>query len=132
MAEELFAIITTNVGEIELKLFPDRTPKTVRNFVGLAEGTKEWTDPRTGKSSSEPLFDGTIFHRVIKGFMIQGGDRSVVPELAVPARSGDLSPTTFDWPYLLAMINADQIRTVRSFRHGCNSTKWLTHNTRSR
>lgn len=108
MAEELFAIITTNVGEIELKLFPDRAPKTVRNFVGLAEGTKEWTDPRTGKSTSEPLFDGTIFHRVIKGFMIQGGD---------PLGNGRGGPgyrfadefhpdLRFDRPYLLAMANA--------------------------
>ena len=64
----------TNHGDINLTLFPDHAPKTVANFVGLATGEKEWTDPRTGEKSTTPLYDGTIFHRVISGFMIQGGD----------------------------------------------------------
>ena len=64
---------TPAAGDIRVQLFPNHAPKTVQNFVGLAEGTKEWTDPRTGQHASEPFYDGTIFHRVIDGFMIQGG-----------------------------------------------------------
>jgi peptidyl-prolyl cis-trans isomerase A (cyclophilin A) len=129
VAEELFAIITTNVGEIELKLFPDRTPKTVRNFVGLAEGTKEWTDPRTGKSTSEPLFDGTIFHRVIKGFMIQGGDPLGTGTGGPGYRFADeFHPDlTFDRPYLLAMANAGPNTNGSQFFVTVAPTKWLTH-----
>lgn len=72
--KEMFATMTTSMGTIKLKLFADKAPETVANFAGLAEGTKEWTDPKTGKKQKKPLYDGTIFHRVIKGFMIQGGD----------------------------------------------------------
>lgn len=69
------AIIHTSAGDLKCELFPDKAPKTVANFVGLATGTKEWTDPATGKKMrNRPLFDGVIFHRVIPGFMIQGGD----------------------------------------------------------
>ena len=72
---DLYATITTPQGEIVLKLFAKDAPKTVANFVGLATGEKEWTDPSTGKKvTGKPLYDGTIFHRVIPGFMIQGGD----------------------------------------------------------
>ena len=68
------ATLRTNQGDIVLRLFPDHAPQTVRNFVELAEGTREWTDPRTGQPSKEKLYDGTVFHRVIPRFMIQGGD----------------------------------------------------------
>ena len=68
------ATLHTSLGDIVIELFPNHAPKTVENFVGLATGAKEWTDPRTGKKSNENLYDGTIFHRVISGFMIQGGD----------------------------------------------------------
>lgn len=71
---EMIATFETNQGNFKVKLFADKAPKTVANFVGLAEGTKEWTDPKTGKKVTAPLYNGTIFHRVIKGFMIQGGD----------------------------------------------------------
>ena len=67
-------IMKTNYGVIHLELFKDSAPKTVANFIGLAEGTKEFTDFRTGKKVKKNFFDGLIFHRVIKGFMIQGGD----------------------------------------------------------
>ena len=108
MAEELVATLSTSAGDIEVTLFPDHAPKTVRNFVELAEGAKEWTDPRTGQKSKDPLFNGTIFHRVISGFMIQGGD---------PLGTGTGGPgyafddeihpeLVFDRPYLLAMANA--------------------------
>ena len=69
----MFAMFETNKGNFKVKLFNDRVPKTVENFVGLAEGTKEWTDPKTGSKVKKPFYDGLIFHRVIKDFMIQGG-----------------------------------------------------------
>ena len=74
MAETLTATLHTNQGDIKLNLFPNHAPKTVRNFVGLADGTQEWKDPKTNSAGSGPLYDGVIFHRVIQGFMIQGGD----------------------------------------------------------
>ena len=74
MAEEMYATFKTSMGDIVVKLLPEKAPKTVENFVGLAEGTREWTDPRTGQKQKRPLYDGTLFHRVIPQFMIQGGD----------------------------------------------------------
>ncbi len=74
MAEGLYATLKTNMGEIVIRLFEDKVPKTVANFVGLATGTKEWSDPKTGQQVKRPLYNGTIFHRVIPNFMIQGGD----------------------------------------------------------
>jgi peptidyl-prolyl cis-trans isomerase A (cyclophilin A) len=69
------AVIKTNMGTITLKLFKDKAPKTVENFIGLAKGTKTWTDPKTNKEmKGKSLYKGTIFHRVIPDFMIQGGD----------------------------------------------------------
>src|SRR5512144_2338273 len=68
------ATFKTSAGDIVVKLLPEKAPKTVENFVGLAEGTKEWKDPRSGQMQKKPLYDGTVFHRVIPGFMIQGGD----------------------------------------------------------
>ena len=74
MAETLYATLKTSMGEIVIRLFEEKAPKTVANFVGLATGTKEWSDPRTGQQMKRPLYNGTIFHRVIPNFMIQGGD----------------------------------------------------------
>jgi peptidyl-prolyl cis-trans isomerase A (cyclophilin A) len=68
------ATLHTSLGDIIIELFPNHAPKTVANFVELATGAKEWTDPRTGSKTNANLYDGTIFHRVIDGFMIQGGD----------------------------------------------------------
>jgi peptidylprolyl isomerase/peptidyl-prolyl cis-trans isomerase A (cyclophilin A) len=73
-AEDLYATFDTSMGKIGVKLLPSEAPKTVKNFVELAEGKREWTDPRTGQKTTRPLYDGTLFHRVIPGFMIQGGD----------------------------------------------------------
>ena len=70
----LHATFKTSMGDIVVRLFDDRAPKTVENFVGLATGTKEWTDPKTGAKVKQPLYSGTLFHRVIPNFMIQGGD----------------------------------------------------------
>src|SRR5690349_16133949 len=67
------ATFDTSEGTFKVKLFDDKAPNTVANFVGLAEGTKEWTDPKTGQKVKRPFYDGLIFHRVIDGFMIQGG-----------------------------------------------------------
>ena len=108
MASELYATLTTSLGPIKVKLFPDHAPKTVQNFVGLADGTGEWTDPNTGKKGTGSLYAGTVFHRVIRGFMIQGGD---------PLGTGTGGPgyrfkdefhpeLSFTKPYLLAMANA--------------------------
>jgi peptidyl-prolyl cis-trans isomerase A (cyclophilin A) len=68
------AIFTTSEGSFTVRLFDQEAPNTVANFAGLAEGTKEWTDPKTGQKAKRPFYDGLIFHRVIADFMIQGGD----------------------------------------------------------
>ena len=70
----VYADFITSEGRFSVRLHDQEAPKTVENFVGLAEGTKEWTDPRTSKRVTQPYYDGIIFHRVINGFMIQGGD----------------------------------------------------------
>ncbi|MBI5497192.1 MAG: peptidylprolyl isomerase [Deltaproteobacteria bacterium] len=72
--EKLYATFKTSMGDLVAELYWDKVPLTVANFVGLAEGTKEWTDPRSGKKEKKPLYSGTIFHRVIPDFMIQAGD----------------------------------------------------------
>jgi len=69
----MHATFNTSEGTFKARLFDDKAPKTVANFVGLATGTAEWTDPKTGKAVTRPFYDGLIFHRVIDGFMIQGG-----------------------------------------------------------
>jgi peptidyl-prolyl cis-trans isomerase A (cyclophilin A) len=73
-AAPLYATMKTGMGDIVVLLFEDKAPKTVENFVGLATGTKEWTDPKSRARTKRPLYNGTIFHRVIPNFMIQGGD----------------------------------------------------------
>lgn len=70
----VYAQFATTEGTFTIRLFDAEVPKTVANFVGLAEGTKEWTDPRTSQKVTAPYYNDTIFHRVIDGFMIQGGD----------------------------------------------------------
>ncbi|MFH1362547.1 MAG: peptidylprolyl isomerase [bacterium] len=74
MPDTLYAVLETNKGEIVILLYPKSAPKTVENFVTLAKGEKEWTDPYTNETVKKPLYNGTIFHRVIPDFMIQGGD----------------------------------------------------------
>ena len=71
---ETYAHFVTSEGNFTVRLFDQQAPKTVENFVGLAEGTQEWSDPRTNQKVHKPYYNGTIFHRVIDGFMIQGGD----------------------------------------------------------
>jgi len=102
------AVLHTSAGDIRVNLFGNHAPKTVRNFVELAEGTREWTHPGTGEKSTTPLYDGTIFHRVIEGFMIQGGDPLGQGFGGPGYQFGDeFHPElSFDRPYLLAMANA--------------------------
>lgn len=108
MADQLYATLKTNQGDIRLELFPNHAPKTVANFTELAEGSREWTDPRTGAKSTARLYDGTVFHRVIAGFMIQGGDPLGTGTGGPGYRFADeFHPElSFDRPYLLAMANA--------------------------
>jgi len=127
VAEETFATLHTSKGDIEIRLFADHAPKTVRNFVELAEGSKEWQNPKSGATSSAKLYDGTIFHRVIPDFMIQGGD---------PLGSGRGGPgynfadefhpdLSFDRPYLLAMANAGPNTNGSQFFVTLAPTAWL-------
>lgn len=108
MADALYATLKTNQGDIEVKLFPDHAPKTVKNFTELALGAREWTDPSTGAKTTARLYDGTVFHRVISGFMIQGGDPLGTGIGGPGYKFGDeFHPELqFDRPYLLAMANA--------------------------
>ena len=85
---DLYAIFKTSAGDIVVKLFEKDAPKTIANFVGLATGAKEWTDPRTGAKSTAHLYDGTLFHRVIPQFMIQGGKKFDKPGILAMANSG--------------------------------------------
>lgn len=108
VADELYATLATNHGAVKLKLFPHHAPKTVRNFVELASGEREWIDPNTGERTTARLYDGTIFHRVISGFMIQGGDPLGTGRGGPGYKFADeIHPElVFDRPYLLAMANA--------------------------
>ena len=108
MAQNLTATLRTNMGSVVVRLLPDQAPKTVRNFTDLAEGRREWTDPATGTTSKDRLYDGTIFHRVIAGFMIQGGDPLGTGRGGPGYEFGDeFHPDlAFDRPYLMAMANA--------------------------
>ncbi|MFE2109065.1 peptidylprolyl isomerase [Kitasatospora sp. NPDC059463] len=108
MGSQHYAVITTNHGSITAKLFQFHTPRTVRNFVELAEGSREWTDPSTGAPTTARLYDGTTFHRVIPTFMIQGGD-PLGDGTGGPgyAFADEFHPELFfTKPYLLAMANA--------------------------
>jgi peptidyl-prolyl cis-trans isomerase A (cyclophilin A) len=102
------ATLRTNHGDIRINLLPDHAPKTVENFVGLATGTKRYTKPNASGGDSGPFFDGAVFHRVIPGFMIQGGDPTGTGMGGPGYQFGDeFHPDLrFDRPYLLAMANA--------------------------
>jgi peptidyl-prolyl cis-trans isomerase A (cyclophilin A) len=128
VAEKTFAVLNTNMGSIEVELFPDHAPKTVRNFVELAEGSKEWKDPKTGETAAKKLYDGTIFHRVIPGFMIQGGDPLGRGTGGPGYQFGDeFHPElAFTEPYLLAMANAGPGTNGSQFFITVAPTTWLT------
>jgi peptidyl-prolyl cis-trans isomerase A (cyclophilin A) len=102
------ATLHTSNGDIVIELFDNHAPKTVANFVGLAEGTKEYVDPATGEKGSGPYYDGTIFHRVIADFMIQGGDPTGTGRGGPGYEFADEFHTdlAYNRPYLLGMANA--------------------------
>ncbi len=127
MRETLTATLTTSQGTITIRLFPDHAPKTVRNFVELAEGGREWTNPRTRQATKDKLYDGTIFHRVIPQFMIQGGDPLGTGTGGPGYRFADeIHPDlTFDRPYLLAMANSGPGTNGSQFFVTVAPTYWL-------
>jgi peptidyl-prolyl cis-trans isomerase A (cyclophilin A) len=107
-AHTAVATIHTTKGDIVVNLYGNHAPKTVKNFVGLAGGTQEWTHPATGKVSNDPLYNGVIFHRIIKDFMLQAGD-PLGQGTGGPGYNFDdeISPElNFNDSYVLAMANA--------------------------
>ncbi len=103
----LYANIRTSMGDLTVKLFEKESPITVKNFVDLATGKKAWTDPRTRTRTTRPLYNGLIFHRVIPGFMIQGGDPTGTGMGGTTAIKDEFDPNLkFDIPGRLAMANA--------------------------
>jgi peptidyl-prolyl cis-trans isomerase A (cyclophilin A) len=124
-----YAVFNTSEGTVVCRLFEKEAPKTVANFVELAEGKRDWTHPVSGKKGKDRLYDGTIFHRVIPNFMIQGGD---------PAGTGfggpgyqfedetNGSPHKFDKPGKLAMANAGPNTNGSQFFITVAPTQWLT------
>jgi len=122
-----FAVFDTSNGSIVVKLFPDKAPKTVENFTGLAEGTKEFTDPKTGAKAKKPFYDGLIFHRVIPDFMIQGGDPQGTGAGGPGYRFEDeIWPgQAFDKPGKLAMANAGPGTNGSQFFITVAATPWL-------
>ncbi|WP_040320309.1 peptidylprolyl isomerase [Aeromicrobium marinum] len=127
MASQLAVTLHTSQGDIAIDLFPNHAPITVENFVGLAEGTKEWLDPATRQVAERPFYDGLTFHRVISGFMLQGG---------CPLGTGTGGPgfefadefhpeLQFDRPYLLAMANAGPGTNGSQFFITVAATPWL-------
>jgi peptidyl-prolyl cis-trans isomerase A (cyclophilin A) len=129
VVSETYATLKTNRGDIVIHLFDNHAPKTVANFVGLAEGTQDYKVPETGKSSPEPFYDGVVFHRIIENFMIQGGD---------PLGTGTGGPgytfkdefhpeLQFDRKYLLAMANAGPGTNGSQFFITTAATPWLNN-----
>jgi len=126
----IYATLKTSMGDIVIQLFEDKAPKTVANFVDLATGAKEWTDPKTKEKVKRPLYNGTIFHRVIPGFMIQGGD---------PLGNGTGGPgyrfedefnpdLKHSKPYILSMANAGPNTNGSQFFITHKATPWLDGN----
>ncbi len=126
---ELYAVFHTSMGDITVKLFEKDAPKTIANFVGLATGKKTWTDPRNGqKITGKALYDGTIFHRVIPEFMIQGGDPLGTGTGDPGYRFEDefQSGKKFDKPGYLAMANAGPNTNGSQFFITEVATPWLS------
>lgn len=122
------ATFVTNQGSFTVTLMPEHAPKTVANFVELATGVREWTDPRDGKKKSEPLYPGTIFHRVIDGFMLQGGDPAGTGTGGPGYRFEDECPPdgpTFNQVGRLAMANSGPGTNGSQFFVTVAETPWL-------
>lgn len=127
LGKGLYAVFETTQGEFVAKLEEEKTPETVQNFVGLATGEKEYIDPKTGKPSHEPFYDGTIFHRVIENFMVQGGDRLGQGTGGPGYRFKDeFHPTLkHDVPGVLSMANAGPNTNGSQFFVTVVPTPWL-------
>jgi len=126
-----YAILNTSLGKITCRLFESDAPITVKNFTDLAEGKKSWKDSVSGKGGSGPLYDGTIFHRVIPSFMIQGGDPSGTGMGGPGYKFQDEtkgSPHKFDAPGKLAMANSGPSTNGSQFFITVAPTTWLTGN----
>lgn len=124
----MFALFETTKGNFKVKLFADRVPNTVANFVGLAEGTKEFTDAKTGAPAKRPFYDGLIFHRVIKDFMIQGGCPTGTGTGGPGYRFADeIIPgqNKHDKPGMLSMANAGPNTNGSQFFITTVPTPWL-------
>ena len=123
------ATFVTSQGSFKARLMPEHAPKTVANFVELATGAREWTDPRDRQRKSDPLYDGTIFHRVIPNFMIQGGDPEGTGRGGPGYKFEDEVPAdgpSFDRAGLLAMANAGPNTNGSQFFVTVAATPWLT------
>jgi len=127
MPEKLYAVFETSQGKIVCLLYPRQAPKTVENFVGLAKGEKEWTDPRSSEQVKKPLYDGTIFHRVIPDFMIQGGDPLGLGIGGPGYKFADeiAADLSFDRPGRLAMANSGPGTNGSQFFITVAPTNWL-------
>jgi peptidyl-prolyl cis-trans isomerase A (cyclophilin A) len=122
------ATFVTTLGTFKVKLMPEHAPNTVANFVDLASGKREWRDPRDGQRKSEPLYNGTTFHRVIRNFMIQGGDPEGTGRGGPGYRFEDEVPPggpKFDRPGLLAMANSGPNTNGSQFFVTVAPTPWL-------
>jgi peptidyl-prolyl cis-trans isomerase A (cyclophilin A) len=122
------AMFVTNKGSFTVTLMPEHAPETVKNFVDLAKGSREWTDPRDGRKKQEPLYDGTTFHRVIDGFMIQGGDPAGTGTGGPGYQFDDECPPqgpTFNQTGRLAMANAGPGTNGSQFFVTVAETPWL-------
>jgi peptidyl-prolyl cis-trans isomerase A (cyclophilin A) len=122
------AVFHTSEGSFRVRLMPEHAPKTVENFVGLATGSKGWRHPGTGEEQSGPLYPGTIFHRVIPDFMVQGGDPIGTGTGGPGYRFEDEVPAggpSFDRPGLLAMANAGPNTNGSQFFVTVAATPWL-------
>ena len=127
----VYATFDTSEGTIVCRLFEQEAPVTVKNFVELAQGAREWSDPRSGKKSNSPLYDGTIFHRVIPDFMVQGGDPTGTGMGGPGYKFEDEtkgSPHKFDKPGKLAMANSGPNTNGSQFFITVAATPWLTGN----
>ena len=121
------AVIHTTLGDIEVELFDNHAPKTVENFIGLADGTKAWNDPKTGGAGEGALYTNVPFHRIIAGFMIQGGD-PLGNGMGGPGYKFEDEPhpeLVFNKPYLLAMANAGPNTNGSQFFITVAPTTWL-------
>ena len=127
--KDLYATLKTTEGDITIQLFSKEAPKTVANFVGLASGEKEWTDAKTHEKTHRALYDGTIFHRVIPNFMIQGGDPlgNGTGDPGYKFEDEFKSALTFDKVGLLAMANSGPATNGSQFFITVAKTPWLNN-----